>query len=167
MASFATIVNRFVGVGELADVRPAVWTRAEGCRLRPIANEDVYFFVKRIDNSAVVRAADPAARRARSRTVMTGLVAAMLVIAGLVPTAYNTMAGFNLQNLRQEQAKLKQESALLDLEQAKLLSPERLEKLAKSLKMSEPVPQQVQFLDGKNKTEAKKVLPLNTEVASR
>jgi cell division protein FtsL len=167
MASFATIVNRFVGVGELADVRPAVWTRAEGCRLRPIANEDVYFFVKRIDNSAVVRAADPAARRARNRTVMTGLVAAMLVIAGLVPTAYNTMAGFNLQNLRQEQAKLKQQSALLDLEQAKLLSPERLEKLAKSLKMSEPVPQQVHFLDGKNKTEAKNVLPLNTEVASR
>jgi cell division protein FtsL len=135
--------------------------------LRPIANEDVYFFVKRIDNSAVVRAADPAARRARNRTVITGLVAAMLVIAGLVPTAYNTMAGFTLQNLRQEQAKLKQQSALLDLEEAKLLSPERLEKLAKSLKMSEPVPQQVQFLDGKNKTEAKNVLPLNTEVASR
>jgi cell division protein FtsL len=167
MASFATIVNRFVGVGELADVRPAVWTRAEGCRLRPLANEDVYFFVKRIDNSAVVRAADPAARRARNRTVMTGLMAAMLVIAGLVPTAYNTMAGFNLQSLRQEQAKLKQETALLDLEQAKLLSPERLEKLAKSLKMSDPVPQQVQFLDGKNKTEARNVMPLNSEVASR
>ncbi len=167
MASFATFVNRFVGVGELADMRPAVWTRAEGCRLRPIANEDVYFFVKRIDNSAVVRAANPAARRARSRTVVTGLAAAMLVIVGLVPTAYNTMAGFNLQSLRQEQVKLKQEAAVLDMEQAQLLSPTRLEKLAKSLKMAEPVPQQIQFLDGKTKIEARNRLPLNVEVASR
>jgi len=173
MASFATIVNRFVGVGELADVRPAVWTRAEGCRLRPIANEDVYLFVKRVDNSAVVRAADPMARRARSRTVMTGLAAAMLVIAGLVPTAYNTMAGFNLQSLHQEQIKLKQQNALLDTEEAKLLSPAHLEKLAKSLKMSEPAPQQVQFLASKNsdtrtsKTEARNVMPMSREVASR
>lgn len=167
MASFATFVKGFVGVGELADVRPAVWTQAEGCRLRPIANEDVYLFVKRVDNSAVVRALDPAARRARSRTVVTGLVAAMLVIAGLVPTAYNTMAGFNLQSLRQEQTKLKQENALLDLEQAKLLSPAHLEKLAKSLKMSEPAPQQVQFLDARNKSMARNAMPLGTEVASR
>ena len=105
MASLATFVNRFVGVSELAEVRPAVWTRAETCRLRPIANEDVYLFVKRIDNSCVVRAADPLARRARSRSVATGFVAAMLVIAGLVPSAYNTMAGFTVQNLEQEQAK--------------------------------------------------------------
>ena len=30
-------------------------------RLRPVANEEILFFVKRIDNSRVVRAADPAA----------------------------------------------------------------------------------------------------------
>jgi cell division protein FtsL len=160
MASLATIMNRFVGVGELAEARPAVWTRADSCRLRPIANEDVYLFVKRIDNSSVVRAADPAARRTRSRSVVTGFVAAMLVIAGLVPAAYNTMAGFSLQNLRQEQDKLKQQRAALALEEAKLLSPERLEILAKSLHMMEPVPQQVQYLDGKMQRDAKVVLPV-------
>ena len=64
MASLATFVNRFVGVGELADAPPAVWTRTESPRLRPLANEDVYLFVKRIDNSTVVRAIDPAARTA-------------------------------------------------------------------------------------------------------
>lgn len=162
MATLATFVNRFVGVREftVTDAPPAVWTRTESPRLRPIANEDVYLFVKRIDNSAVVRAADPVARRARSRTVATGFVAAMLVIAGLLPAAYNTMAGFTLQDLRQEQAKLKQQEAQLDLAQAKLVSYERLEKLAKSLKMVQPDPTQVQILEGKNKTEARNVIPL-------
>src|SRR5260370_6313148 len=95
MACLASVVNRFVGINELAEVRPAVWTRADTCRLRPIANEDVFLFVKRIDNSAVVRAADPLARRARSRSVSTGFVAAMLVISGLLPSASNTMAGLS------------------------------------------------------------------------
>ncbi len=168
MASLATFVNRFVGVRALEEVAPAVWTRAESPRLRPIANEDVYLFVKRIDNSGVVRAADPIARRARSRSVATGFIAAMLVIAGLVPGAYNTMAGFTLQTLLQEQGKLKEQQAALDLQEAELLSPMRLEQLAKTLKLIEPTPQAVQYLDGKPKAEARNVLPVSTvEVASR
>ena len=159
MASLATFVNRFVGVRELAEAPPAVWTRSECPRLRSIANEDVYLFVKRIDNSSVVRAADPVARRARSRTVATGFLAVMLVIAGLVPAAYNTMAGFTLQNLHQEQDKLKQQQAQLDLEEAKLLSYDRLEKLANSLQMMDPVPEQVQILEGKSKAEARNAPP--------
>ncbi len=167
MASLATFVNRVVGVRALDDAPPAVWTRTETPRLRPIANEDVYLFVKRIDNGGVVRAADPAARRARSRSVATGFLAAMLVIAGLVPAAYNTMSGFTLQNLRQEQDKLKQQQATLDLQEAQLLSPSRLEQLAKSLKLVEPVPQAVQYLDGKSKNaDARVNLPLSgSEVA--
>jgi cell division protein FtsL len=167
MASLATFVNRFVGIRELAEAPPAVWTRTESPRLRPIANEDVYLFVKRIDNSSVVRAVDPAARRARSRSVATGFIAAMLIIAGLVPAAYNTMAGFTLQHLQQEQEKLKQQNALLDLEEAKLLSYDRLEKLSDSLKMVDPVPQQIQYLEGKSKVEARNTLPAVIEVSSR
>ena len=170
MASLATFVNRFVGVRELAEAPPAVWARTESPRLRPIANEDVYLFVKRIDNSSVIRAVDPLARRARTRTVATGFVAALLVIAGLVPAAYNTMAGFTVQTLRQEQQRLEQQQAQLDLEQAKLLNYDRLEQLAKTLKMVDPVPQQVQYLEGKAKpdTEALNSLPgSGTEVAVR
>lgn len=162
MASLATLVNRFVAVRDFADAPPAVWTRTESPRLRAIANEDVYLFVKRIDNSMVIREVDPTARRARTRTVATGFIAAMLVIAGLVPAAYNVMAGFTMQNLEQEQQKLKQQNAQLDYEQAQLLSYDRLEQLAKSLKMSDPEPQQVQYLDGKSKAEAKNVLPAGT-----
>ena len=148
MASLATFVNRFVGVRELAEAPPAVWTRADDARLRPIANEDVYLFVKRIDNSSVIRAVDPAARRARSNSMATGFGAALLVIAGLAPTAYNITAGFTLQNLRQEKVQLEQQRAKLEATQANLVSPERLRQLAKSLKMSEPEPQQLETLQG-------------------
>jgi cell division protein FtsL len=155
MASLATFVNRFVGVGELADAPPAIWTRTESPRLRPLANEDVYLFVKKIDNTAVVRAADPAARTARGRSMVTGFMAAMLVIAGLVPAAYNTTAGFTMQHLQAEQARLKQEKAKLDTAEAKLVSMDRLQQLAKTLKMSEPTPLQVETLEGRSKAEAR------------
>ena len=36
----------------------------EGTRIRPFADEDIYFFVKHIDNTAVIRAVDPASERA-------------------------------------------------------------------------------------------------------
>lgn len=166
MASLATFVNRFVGVRELAEAPPAVWTRTESPRLRPIANEDVYLFVKRIDNTTVLRAADPIARRARARTVWTGFIAALLVIAGLLPAAYNTMAGFTLESLRQEQVNLKQQEAQLDVEQAGLLSYSRLEQLANSLKMVDPTPQQLQYLEGKSNAEARNRVPEAGAMAS-
>jgi hypothetical protein len=153
MASLGTFVNRFVGVRDLADAPAAVWTRTEAQRLRPLANEDVYLFVKRIDNGSVVRVADPAALRARNNTMATGFVSAMLVIAGLVPTAYNIMSGFTLQHLRVEQARLQEERARLDITEAKLLAPDHLRALAKSLKMAEPRPQQIQTLEGASRSD--------------
>jgi cell division protein FtsL len=167
MASLATFVNRFVSVGELADAPPAVWTRTDSPRLRPLANEDVYLFVKRIDNSTVVRAIDPAARAARSRSMVTGFVAAMLVIAGLVPTAYNTTAGFTLQHLRSEQVRLKEEKAKLEAAEAKLVSMDRLQQLARTLKMAEPTPLQVETLEGKSKTEARNRVPVAAREIAR
>lgn len=166
MASLATFVNRFVGVSELADAPPAVWTRTESPRLRSVPNEDVYFFVKRIDNSTVERAIDPAALRARSHSVLAGFVAAVLVIAGLVPIAYNTLAGFTTQKLIQEQQQLKQQRTELEAAEANLVSYDRLEKLAAGLKMVDPVPQQVEFLDGKAKSaEARNNLPATPDLS--
>ena len=97
--------------------------------------------------------------------MMTGFIAAMLVIAGLVPTAYNTTAGFTLQHLRQEQSQLRQQMSKLDASEGELVSLDRLQRLAKTLKMSDPEPQQVQTLDGKSftKTVASNTLPLTDD----
>jgi cell division protein FtsL len=160
MASLGTFVNRFVGVRDLAEAPSAVWTRTEAPRLRPLANEDVYLFVKAIDNGSVVRVVDPVARRERNNSMTIGFVAAVLVIAGLVPTAYNIMAGFTLQHLHAEQARLVEEQVRLDATEAKLLSPERMRGLARSLKMAEPEPQQVQTLEGAGTAVASNNLPV-------
>jgi hypothetical protein len=157
MASLATIVRGFVGVREELDLmNVAVRPRTESCRLRPLANEDVYLFVKRIDNTAVVRAVDSAARRTSLGVVATGIAMAMFVIAGLFPAAYNTMEGYHIQQLRQERASV-------DFQQAKLLSQDNLNRLASRLKMVDPAPQQVQFLEGNMKHEARNVLPFVSE----
>lgn len=153
MASLGTLVNRFVGVRELAEAPSAIWTRTESPRLRPLANEDVYLFVKAIDNGNVVRVVDPVARRARGNTMATGFIAAMLVIAGLVPTAYNIMAGFTIQHLLADQAKLEAEHVRLEAAEGDLLNADRMRALAKSLKMAEPQPQQVQTLEGPHAVE--------------
>jgi cell division protein FtsL len=171
MSALATFVNLFVGAKELAEAPSAVWTRGDVPRLRPIANEDVYLFVKRIDNSGVIRANDPAAQAARGKSMATGFAAAVLIIAGLVPTAYNVTAGFTLQHLRQEQAQLQRERAILETDEARLVNPDRLRQLAKTLKMTEPEPQQVQTLSGMSKTdspaEARVSLPLSSSLGAR
>lgn len=164
MASLATIVRGFVGVREeLELMNVAVRPRTESCRLRPLANEDVYLYVKRIDNTAVVRASDPAARRTSLGVVATGIAMAMFVIAGLFPAAYNTMEGYHIQQLQQEQQQLKQERASINFQRAKLLSPDNLNRIAAKLKMVDPAPQQVQFLEGGIKHEARNMLPFASE----
>ena len=65
----------------------------------------------------------------------------MFVIAGLFPTAYNTMEGYHIQQLQQEQAQLKQERAMLNVAEAKLLSQDNLNKLVARLKLIDPAPQ--------------------------
>jgi len=171
MSSLATFANRFIGARELAEESSAVWTRTDAPRLRPLANEDVYLFVKRIDNSSVIRASDPAALAARNKSMATGFAAAVLVIVGLLPTAYNLTAGFTLQQLRQEQVQLERQRAILETQEARLVNPDRLRQLAKTLKMSEPEPQQVQTLSGMSKTdspaEARVTLPFSSAVSAR
>jgi cell division protein FtsL len=154
MSTLATFVNRFVGVKELAEVPSAVWNRTDAPRLRPLANEDVYLFVKRIDNSSVIRANDPAAQAARGKSMATGFAAAVLIIAGLIPTAYNVTAGFALQQLRQEQTQLQRQRAILQTDEARLVNPARMRELAKTLRMHEPQPQQVQTLSGMTKIDS-------------
>ena len=64
MATLANILNQFIGAGSVADATPrsVTWETSEECKLRALPNEDVYLFTKRIDNSRVVRQADPRAR---------------------------------------------------------------------------------------------------------
>ena len=169
MASLATIVNRFAGV-EVEDApaagRGSSMSKPEDCRLRPLPNEDVYLFVKRIDNRAVVRAADPAARRARARSMVMGLLTALMLVAGLAPAAYSRIEGRHISELRQRQAELQSQHKQLELKEADLVNVERLRKIAKEFGFVDPTAGSLEYLEGKNKAEARARVPQEPEQAA-
>src|SRR6478672_6285474 len=132
MATLATVFNRFVGakVAMAADADYGV-VADDQFALRTLPNEDIYLFVKAIDNGRVVRQADPKARVACWRFIMSSGVAVTLLIGILLPSAAARIAGYQTETLRQEQQLLLSEKANLELEEARLLSPERLEQVAR------------------------------------
>jgi len=117
--------------------------------LRALPNEDVYFFSKRIDNSRLVREADPRARGACWSAIGAACLLVALLTSVLAPSVANTMAGYKLQALKQEQQRLIDERRVLEVEEAQLLSPARLEELARGQQLVSPQPGQVVHLDSK------------------
>ena len=111
-------------------------------------NEDVYLYIKHIDNSRVLREADPAARKTCWRLIGSSFAFAVLVIGLLLPSLNRLMAGYRLEALRQEQQRLQLDRAALELAETKLLSPARLEELARTQRFVDPAPEAVVYLDG-------------------
>ncbi len=115
-------------------------------RLRALPSEDVYFFQKRIDNSRVVREADPAAGKKCWRAVSMSFIAALALVVLMLPNALSMMAGYQIHSLERERERLINDRSRLELEEASLLSPERLEQWARELKMVDPAPERVVYL---------------------
>ena len=146
MATVATVWNRFF---DRAAAPTAERSRAdEDARVPAFANDDIYFFVKRIDNSRVVRAADPVARGACWKLIGSVVAAAVLLVVVLLPSAYGLMAGYQIQSLRREGQRLAAEQASLELDVAQLLSPERMQELARIQQFIDPGTDQVVYLEG-------------------
>lgn len=148
MATLANIFNNFTGARAIADAGDATAT-GEYCdayKLRPLPNEDVYFFSKRIDNSRVVRQADPKARARDWKLIGGAGLAAVALIGLLLPSAYGLMAGYQLSQLQQENQRLVTERARLELEEARLVSAERLQELARMQQFVDPAPDRTVYL---------------------
>jgi hypothetical protein len=147
MATLATVLGKFFENG-MNRAGSAARAAEPSTPVRPFANEDIFFYVKRIDNSRVVRAANPEARDACWKLVGSVVAAAVLLIAVLLPGAYSLLAGYQIQNLRQEARKMANESAALEIREAQLLSPARMQELARMQQFVDPPPQKVVYLDG-------------------
>ena len=147
MATLATVLGKFFeqGMNRAGSSAHAVEPSAP---VRPFANEDIFFYVKRLDNSRVVRAADPEARQACWKMIGSVVAAAVLLIVVLLPGAYSLLAGYQVQTLRQEEQRLANETAKLELQEAALLSPARMQELARMQQFVDPPPQKVVYLDG-------------------
>jgi hypothetical protein len=154
MATLASTVNRIEVKTPQGVTLGTVWNpRGEGrgaYRLRPLPNEDVYFYSKRMDNSRLARQADPRVRRLCwgwiGRASMVGI---LLVIMGL-PQFGNQIAGYRLETLKREQQRLADEYRVLEAAEARLASPERLQELAAFQELVDPAPTQVIYLNPKD-----------------
>jgi hypothetical protein len=69
--------------------------------------------------------------------------------------------------LKQEQAKLRQEQATLEVQEAGLLNVKRLDKLAATYKMTAPAVTHELLISGKSNVEARSHLPLKGSEALR
>ena len=116
-------------------------------QLRSLPFEDVYFRPKKMDNSKLIREVDPRNRGACWSVI--GAACLMLALLGgvLATSVANTVAGYKLESLRVEAQKLADERRTLELQEAQLLSPERLDRLAQGRHLVIPSANQVVHLD--------------------
>jgi hypothetical protein len=118
--------------------------------LRALPHDDVYMFTKKIDNSRLVREADPASRGACWSAIGAAGLLLVVLTGAFAPTAMTTLAGYKLEALHGEERRLLEESRNLDLQEAELLSPARLDQLARKNNLVTPSANQVYHLDKPN-----------------
>jgi len=119
MATLATILDRFITAKSLdqAPPRSRVLEHEDPFEVPAFPNEDVYFYVKHINNSHVLREADPAARKTCWKLIGSSLTIATLVIGLLLPGLYGLVAGYRLEALRQEKDHLMLDRANLEYQE--------------------------------------------------
>ena len=113
------------------------------CRVRAFPNEDICLWVKTIDNSRVVRPKDPQLLEACWRMISVASLVVIVVLGLLLPNAYAMLEGYKLHKLERERETLVREQAALELEESRLLSPQRLEELARMQEFVDPTPSRV------------------------
>jgi hypothetical protein len=145
MATLTNIINQVVGARAAAESAHA-GARCDDFRLRAVPNEDVFFYIKRIDNSRVVRQADPRMRRRDWKVIGGASVAAASLICLLLPSAWGYMAGYELNRLQAQHQRLVVEKARLELEEASLMSAKRLQELADMQQYVDPAPGKTHYL---------------------
>jgi cell division protein FtsL len=118
--------------------------------LRALPHEDILLFCKKIDNSRLVREADPQARGTCWSVIGAACMVLVIVTSASAPYVASTLAGYKLEALRSEERRLFDEHRNLDLQEAELLSPERLDQIARDKNLVPPANGQVVHLDRKD-----------------
>ncbi len=150
MATFAAMFRRTEASAAVRARSAADVFVQDPYRLRPLPGEDVYLYSKRIDNSRVVRQADPAARRRSMSTVAVSVVTAVLLMVLCVPDVLNIVNGYKIYALEKERDRLEGERKYLQLAESRLLNPARMQQLAIQLQLVDPDPARVVYATGES-----------------
>ncbi len=145
MATLATFFRRTDAPAPRGSVRSDTRLRiaVDPFKLRALPNDDVYFFSKRIDNSRLVRQANPRARGQCWSAIGATCIAAVLIGSVFAPSVAGIFAGYKLQSLRQEHQNLLDERRVLDVQEAALTGTGRLTDLADKSNLAHPKAGQV------------------------
>jgi cell division protein FtsL len=119
-------------------------------RVRAIPNEDIFLFLTPVDNSRVVRPSNKETWNACWRFITISSAIAILTLGLLLPNAYSLLSGIRIHSLERSRTELLDEQKQLEVEESKLLRPERLEELARQMQFVDPPAQSVVYLDSKS-----------------
>ena len=150
MATLATFFRsgtaHTAGVAQ-AQVTSSSYRSSDPFELRALPYDHIYFYSKRIDNSRMVRQANPAASQESWSAV--GALAVLLVLGGsiIAPHVASVLAGYKLESLKQERQALVDQGRSLSVSEAGLLSPARLANLAPARRLTSPGVEQIVHLD--------------------
>lgn len=147
MATLATFFKKSDAFAVTAATPQISLAREDPFKLRALPNDDIYFYSKKIDNSRIVRQADPAARGECWSAVGAAGVLLMLGASLIAPHAASVLAGYKLESLKLERQTLLNEKRDLEVTEAGLLSPRRLNDLARAHSLTSPSPDQIIHLD--------------------
>lgn len=130
-----------------ADRAGSVRAESDPFRLRALPNDNVFLYLKTVDNSRIVRAADPASN-SHSWSAMSA-AALLLMIGGTIvtPNVASILDGYKLEKLKSENQSLVDQKRELEVREAALVSPERLNDVAKAQKLTSPASSQIFHLD--------------------
>jgi hypothetical protein len=131
----------------MADGYSVTREQADPYMLRALPSDDIYFYSKKIDNSRIIRQADPQARGECWSAVGAAGVLLMLGASIIAPHVGSVLAGYKLEALKQERQTLIDQKRDLEVKEAGLLSPEHLHDLAKVRSLDTPGADQVYHLD--------------------
>jgi len=118
--------------------------------LRGLPNDKLYFYSKKVDNSRMVRQADPGANDECWSAVGAGALLLMLGVSIVAPHVALVRAGYRLEAAKAERQVLLDQSRELEVREAGLLSPARLNDIAQKRNLTSPVSSQIVHLLGQN-----------------
>jgi hypothetical protein len=148
MATLATMwkrSNAMAAVGAASGIR-----ECDPYALRGLPNDGVFFYSKKIDNSRMVRQADPGASEECWSAVGAGALLLMLGVSIVAPHVAFVRAGYQLEAAKAERQVLLDQRRELEVREAGLLSPGRLNDIAKAHDLTSPMSSQIVHLGGQN-----------------
>ena len=115
--------------------------------LRPMPNEDIHVFVKKIDNTRVVRELDPQANASAWKTISTACLGALIVVGLILPIANSYLAGYTVAEIEKQNNQLQAQLAKLTVRESELTSVEALAKAARNQRFLDPSPETMVVLN--------------------